>query len=298
MAERQANYLDPAAVARLGSLSLGARTVVEGFITGLHHSPFKGFSLEFAQHRQYTPGDALKHLDWKVYARNDHYVVRQYEEETNMRCYLAVDTSSSMTFRHAGAMSKLDYASYLAASLAYLMLHQQDSVGLVLMDDTIRRMIPPRSAKGHINHLLEALENKESHRSHILYKALNDLGKRIQKRHLLIIISDLLEDPGELIKAIRYFQYHKHEVIVMQILDPSEQDLPFKGPVLFKGLEDDDHFQTEPETIGHDYRKLMNAMLKQYEREFRQSGIDYCLMNTAQPFDVALGSYLTKRQNK
>lgn len=296
MQKEKINYLDPSAVARLGNLSLAARTVVEGFIAGLHKSPFKGFSLEFAQHRQYTPGDALKNIDWKVYGRSDRYVVRQYEEETNMRCFIVVDTSSSMGFKHSAGISKLSYACYLAASLAYLMLRQQDSVGLVTLDNGVGSFIPPRSVKAHLTHLLDILEHITVHQSQKIDSALTELGKRISKRHLIVILSDLLGDPEKILNAVRYFQFHKHEVIVFQLLDPAERILPYNGPVIFEGMEDNELFQTEPETIQHDYTRLMDAFLKNYYWGFRKSGIDYCLMDTSQPFDIALGSYLTKRR--
>ncbi|MFH1379045.1 MAG: DUF58 domain-containing protein [bacterium] len=290
------NYLDPSAIARLGNLSLAARTVVEGFISGLHQSSFKGFSLEFTQHRQYSPGDALKNIDWKVYGRSDRYVVKQYEEETNMRCFIVLDTSSSMGFKHGGKISKLAYASYRSASLAYLMLKQQDSVGLVTIDTHVRTIIPPRSIQAHLNNLLEVLEHVSVHQSETIQLSLTELGKRLNKRHVIVIISDLLGDAEELLKAIRYFHFRKHEVIVLQLLDPSERMLPYKGPVVFEGMENNELFNTEPETIKADYAHLMNSFLKQYYWGFRQSGIDYCLMETSQPFDIALGSYLTKRQ--
>jgi len=296
MNENKINYLDPNAVARLGSLSLAARTVVEGFISGLHQSPFKGFSLEFSQHRQYSPGDELRHIDWKVYARSDRYVVRQYEEETNMRCYIVIDASASMGFKYAAGLTKISYACYLAASLAYLMLKQQDSVGLVTLDRTVQKILPPRSVKGHLNHILEILEHIKTSPTQEISPALNDLGRRIQKRHLIVIISDLLGNQDDMLKAIKYFHFHKHEVIVLQVMDPAERSMPFKGPVMFEGMEDEDIFQTEPEAIKHDYRRLLEDFLNTYHRGFRQADIDYCLMETSQPFDRALGNYLTKRQ--
>ena len=296
MLDKKINYLDPEAVGRLGRLSIAARTVVEGFISGLHQSPFKGFSLVFAQHRQYVPGDALKHIDWKVYGRSDKYVVRQYEEETNLHCYVVVDVSASMAFKYSGKISKQAYACYIAASLSYLMLRQQDSVGLATISDTVHTMIPPRSAIGHLNNLLRILEECVPHKATDISSSLTDLGKRLRKRHLIVIISDLLGDPQELLKAIKYFQFRKHEVIVFHVLDPAERTLPFTGPVLFESLEDNDTLNTEPETILHDYKRIMRDFISTYQAGFRQVGIDYCLMETSQPFDRALGSYLTKRQ--
>ena len=296
MADKRINYLDPEAIARLGNLSLAARTVVEGFISGLHQSPFKGFSIEFAQHRQYTPGDELKHIDWKVYGRSDRYVVRQYEEETNMRCYLVLDTSASMEFKYSGKISKIAYASFLIASLAYLMLRQQDSVGLVTLDNVIQTMIPARSMKAHLNNLLDVLDHIKTTPSPDIGKSLTELGKRLRKRHLLVIVSDLFGDPQAILRAIRYFHYRKHEVIVFHLLDPAERTLPFRGSVLFNGLEDNELIHTEPETIQRTYKQLMDNFVSTYYWGFRQSGIDYCLMETSQPFDKALSSYLTKLQ--
>ncbi|MFH1784329.1 MAG: DUF58 domain-containing protein [bacterium] len=289
------NYLDPLVLAKLSSMLLRARFVVEGFIAGLHQSPFRGFSLEFAQHRPYSAGDELKHLDWKVYARSDRFYIRQYREETNLKGYMIVDASASMGYGTTG-ITKLQYASYLASSLAYLMLRQQDSVGLATFASKINTYIPPRSSRQHLRIILEELERCTPSGETGISNILQHLGQYIKKRGLVILISDLLDEPGEVIKALKYFRFKKHEVIVFHLLDPSERELPFSDVVSFEDMEKNSHVVSEPDIIRQEYKRLLSEEIERYKLSFRESDIDYCFMDTSVALDKGLGAYLAKRE--
>jgi len=274
---------------------LRARIVVEGFLSGLHQSPFKGWSLEFAQHREYSPGDELKHFDWKVYARTDKYFVKQYEEETNLKGHLLLDCSHSMSYRSKG-LSKLEYGSYLAAALAYLMLKQQDAVGLTTFADKIYTHIPPRNYLAHLTIILDNLEKITPSGETKISSVLQEMGKHIKRRGLIILISDLFDEPEDVIRLLKYYRYKKNEVIVFHLLDPTEEDLPTGEAYLFENLENGNKIITEPEIVRKEYRRLINEFIENYKINFQQDDIDYCLISTATPLDRALGAYLSKRE--
>lgn len=290
------NHLDPLVLAKLGNLFLRAKIVVEGFISGLHQSPFKGWSLEFAQHREYAPGDELKHFDWRVYGRTDRYFVKQYEEETNLKSYLVLDCSNSMGYSSGGVLSKFQYGSYLAAALAYLMLKQQDAVGLTLFNDKIETYIPARSVWGHLSLIFDKLENARPSGKTKISSNLAEMGKYIKRRGLVILISDLFENPDEVIKILKYYRYKKHEVIVFHLLDPGERRLPDGEAYLFENLESREKIPAEPNLIREEYERLVNNFIENYKLRFRESDIDYSLFTTGTPLDYALGSYLAKRE--
>jgi uncharacterized protein (DUF58 family) len=277
-------------------MELRARLVVEGFITGLHKSPYHGFSVEFAEHRQYMPGDEIKHLDWKVYGRTDRHYIKQYEEETNLKAYILVDTSRSMEYSSGGNLRKLDYACYLAASLSYMMIRQQDAVGLALFDTQLNHYLPPHATRGFLRQILIALEQARAENSTGTRKALHQVADRIKRRGLVIVISDLLDDPSEVTTALRHFRHKKNEVIVMQILDPLERNFAFGLPAVFRDLETTEKMTTHPSHIQHAYQEAMNTFLSFYRKECREHHIDYVLLDTQTPFDVALTSYLSKRE--
>jgi len=277
-------------------MELRARLVVEGFITGLHKSPYHGFSVEFAEHRQYMPGDEIKHLDWKVYGRTDRYYIKQYEEETNLKAYLLLDTSRSMEYASSGNLRKLDYACYLAASLSYMMIRQQDAVGLALFDEQINIYLPPHATRGFLKQILVALETARAGRTTGTRKALHQVADKIKRRGLVIVISDLLDDPAEVTTALRHFRHKKNEVIVMHVLDPMERSFAFGPPALFRDLETDEKMTTHPWQIQDAYRQAMADFLGHYKREFLENHIDYVLLDTKTPFDVALTRYLSKRE--
>jgi uncharacterized protein (DUF58 family) len=288
-------YLDPRALARIGRVNLVARGVVEGFITGLHKSPYHGHSVEFAEHRQYSPGDPLRYIDWRAYARTDRLLVKLFEDETNVRCYLLLDRSASMNYG-TGGLTKLEYGCYLAASLAYLMLKQQDSVGLLVFDTKLRRYIPPRSAKRHLHAILGELSRAEAHEETDLGRTLEDLARRVTRRGLIILVSDLLDDEQSVIRGLKLFRHMKHEVIVFHVMDPYEVSFPFEHEVILRDMETGEEVPAVPWEIRREYVGRVAAWIDRYRTTLRQSGIDYVPLRTSTTYDVALLSYLEKRQ--
>ena len=289
-------FLDPAVVARLAHLDVRARLVVEGFIAGMHRSPFHGFSVEFAEHRPYMPGDPLKNLDWKVWARSDRYLVKQYTEETNLRCHLLLDLSQSMSFRSPRAsMSKITYAQSLAAALAYLMLHQQDAVGTMLFADRPLQYVPARAVRSHLDVLLKTLSAVETQGRTRLGPVLHELAERIKRRGLVVLFSDLMDKPSEILSGLQHFRHRNHEVIVFHILDPDEVDFPFTDTATFVDLESGERLTTEPWEIARRYRERLEAWSDFYRRNCRERRIDYVRLDTRTPFDRALLAYLEKR---
>ncbi len=287
--------LDAAAVAKLGGLHVRARTVVEGFVAGLHRSPYKGFSVEFAEHRPYIAGDPLKNVDWKVYAKSDRYFVKEFEEETNLRAHLVLDASASMGYG-SGAVTKFDYARTLAAALAYLMLRQQDSVGLLLFDKEIRRLVPPRSAGHHLHVILNELEQAAPAAETALAETLHRLAERVKRRGLVILLSDLFEDPDEVLRGLRHFRHERHEVVVFHVLDVAERTFSFDREALFRDLETHREMLVQPWEIRDEYRKSVGKWIERLRFSCREMGIDYVPMHTETPYDTALLAYLEKRE--
>ncbi len=289
-------YLNPEVVSRLSRLDLIARLVVEGFITGLHQSPYHGFSVEFSEYRQYMPGDPLRDLDWKVFGKTDRLYVKQYEEETNLKSHLLIDASASMAYR-SGSITKFQYASYVAAALSHLMLRQRDAVGLIAFDDQIRTHLPPRSVTSHLHTLLTALQNTHPEGTDTdLATAFHDLAERIVRRGLVVVISDLFDDPDRLLNGLKHFRHRNHEVIVFHVIDPRERDLNFDRETRFVDLESGAQIATEPWHIAPAYRDHMKALINRFRRECREALIDYVLLETSEPFDTALFNYLAKRK--
>jgi uncharacterized protein (DUF58 family) len=290
------NLLDPAVVARLAHLDVRARLVVEGFIAGMHRSPFHGFSVEFAEHRPYMPGDPLRNLDWKVWARTDRFLVKQYTEETNLRCHLLVDLSGSMAFRSPrAAMTKLEYAQCLAASLAYLMLHQQDAVGVMLFAERPLRYVPARAVRSHLDVVLKTLGALEPGGRTRLGPALHELAERIKRRGLVVLFSDLMDRPAEVLAGLQHFRHNHHEVVVFHILDPDELEFPYTDSATFVDMESGERLTTEPWEIARRYRERLAAWTTQYRVQCRDHRIDYVPLDTRTPFDQALLAYLEKR---
>lgn len=288
-------YLKPEVVYRLSRLDLVARLVVEGFITGLHRSPYHGFSVEFSEYRPYMPGDPLRHIDWKVWGRTDRFYVKQFEEETNLRAYLLLDSSGSMGYT-SGEVTKLQYAVYLSAALSYLMLLQRDAVGMVTFDTKIRSYLPPRSVFSYMHVLLREMDQLKSRGKTRVSDTFHDLAERLKRRGLIIVLSDLFDDPVDVLNALKHFRHRKHEVIVFHILDPMETTLGFEGDTLFVDMETGDKIHTQPWHIRSEYRKRVDQFLEDYKRECRQHRIDYVAMDTSQPFDMALFKYLVMRK--
>ena len=289
-------YLDPAALARLKNMQVAARRVVEGFYAGMHKSPHKGYSIEFAEHRQYTPGIDLKHIDWRVFGRRDKLYVKQYEEETSLRCYVLLDRSSSMDYRHLGKLTKLEYGSYLAASLAYLMAGQHDAVGLVTFDEVVRDMVPPRQGTGHLRALLERLELTKPGGETSLAKTIHHLAETIKKRALIVLISDLFDDPTDLVAALKHLRHAKHEVIVLHTLDPAEVTFPFDDVTRIEDLETQHEVTSDPRAFRKAYLEELAKFLEIIRGGCTSAQIDYALAETDQPFEMFLGQYLARRQ--
>jgi uncharacterized protein (DUF58 family) len=289
------SYLNPATLARLGTLELKARTIVEGFLTGLHRSPFKGFSVEFAEYRQYLHGDDLATLDWKVFARTDRYFIKKFEEETNLDCHILLDVSASMGYG-SGELTKLQYGSYLAAALAYLMNRQRDAVGLIAFDNKITKMLAPSARGGHLSALLIMLDRLQLGTATDVAKPLNDLAEAIRKRGLVVLISDLLDDPARVIDGLKHFRYRGTEVIVFQVLDPAELRFPFEQAARFRDLETRDEVLAVPATVRDEYLKAITDLQDRYRRELRAAGIDYMMLDTSVPLETALMSYLMTRR--
>ena len=313
-------FLDPTILARIGNLELIAKFVVEGFISGLHKSPYHGFSVEFSQYRQYMPGDDPKHIDWKAYARTDRYYIKQFEEETNLNCYLLLDTSESMAHpiddeqtndaptegdgARTPRLSKLRYSSFLIASLAYFMAKQRDAVGFAYFDDVLRQYLPARSSTSHLHSILLTLETLQTTKNTRMGTPLHQIAERLTKRGLVLFISDLYdENHEEVIAGLEHLRYEGHEVIVFHVL--AQQELEFanfetgrssEALIRFIDSENDAEIITTPQAIRDSYLSNFNDFLDTYRLALRQADIDYNIITTATPIDLALASYLAKRQ--
>jgi uncharacterized protein (DUF58 family) len=289
-------YLEPSVISKIQGIDLKARLVVEGFITGLHKSPYHGFSIEFAEHRQYMPGDEIKFIDWKVFARTDRYYVKQYEDETNLRCSIIVDSTASMRYASEGNISKFEYARYLAAALAFLMMKQQDAVGLALYDSAVRSYLPARSKKSYIQEILRTLGEATPSSTTGTGAALSSIAERIGRRGLIIIMSDFFDDLATVVSALKRFRHSNHEVLVFQILDPRERDFNFRYDALFRDMETGEEMTTQPFQIKNSYSKALQDFTESLKASCRERKIDYMLLDTSQSFDTALVQYLLKRQ--
>jgi uncharacterized protein (DUF58 family) len=295
---RDVRFLEPTVIARLGSMELKARTVVEGFLSGLHRSPYKGFSVEFAEYRQYLPGDDLSTLDWKVYARTDRHYVKKFEEETNLECHLMLDVSASMAYRGGAAMSKIEYGSVLAASLAYLMNRQRDAAGLIEFDQKITGRLPASARPGHLHSILLALEKIVPGSRSDLGRPLHQLADALGKRSLAVLISDLLDDPDRVVKGLKHLRFRGTDVIVFQLLDPHELQFPFRGASRFTDVESADEVTAEPARVRDAYLSAIGELCARYEKELRGAGIDFLTLDTSKPLDFALLAYLDARSRR
>jgi uncharacterized protein (DUF58 family) len=289
-------YLQPKVVAQLANMELRARLVVEGFITGLHKSPYHGFSVEFTEHRPYMPGDEIRHIDWKAYGKTDRYYIKEFEEETNLKTYLILDASKSMDYSSEGQLKKIEYASYLAAALGYLMVEQRDAVGLTIYDERVRMSLPPRATKLYLQQILRELETLQPGNKTGTAQSLHEVAERIRRRGLIVILSDLFDDPAHVMTALKHFRHRGNEVIVMQVLDPLERSFAFGADAVFRDMETKEELLTQPWHVQTAYRESMQQFLDFYKRECRENAIDYVLLDTATPFDRALFEYLNKRK--
>lgn len=298
------SLLDPYFVSKLRRLDLIARLVVEGFITGLHKSPYHGFSVEFAERRPYMAGDSVRSVDWRVYAKTDRFFIKEFEEETNLRGYLLLDVSSSMTYRsQPGLLTKRQYAVYLSAALAYLMIQQQDAVGLLTFDEAIRRWIPARSAGTHLRVLLGELARlgpqappAEEGRGTRIGESLHYLADRLTRRGLVVLLSDLMDEPDRVLAGLKHFRHRQHEVVVFHLLDPAEVEFPFREETIFVDLETRERLSTVPWELAREYRRRVEQWRQVYRRTCAEHAIDYAEIRTDTPYDVALLRYLEKRR--
>jgi len=288
-------YLEPQALARVQNLSVVARGVVEGFITGLHSSPYKGFSVEFAEHREYTAGDDPKHLDYRMLARTDRLYIKQYEEETNMRVQILLDTSGSMNYAHDGKFTKFDYGAYLSAVLSYLMTRQQDSVGLTTFDTEVRLDMPARSSPRHFNEMMRRLEGIKPGKKTNVAETLHRLANRFKRRCLIVLISDLYDEPEDVIRALHHFRHRRHEVILFHVFDKAEIDFPFRDVTAFHDLETNERIQVDPSYVRKAYQEQVEQFIEGYRRACAEAQIDYVMTDTSTPYDFMLTKYIAKR---
>jgi uncharacterized protein (DUF58 family) len=289
-------YLKPEVIRQISRLDLRAQFIVKGFLHGLHASPFHGFSVEFSEHRKYTPGDDPHDIDWLVYAKTDKYYVRKYEAETNITGYLVMDLSSSMAYTYRQELTKFDYAICLAAALCYLMIHQNDPVGVVTFADQINNYLPPKSKRQHIGNILSLLANLKPTGQTDAGRSLIQLAAMLKHSSLVMVFSDLLAETEPIISALRRLRHGGHDVILFHILDEAEVDFPFAGLVELEEPESNQRLELNADSIRSDYLQEVKAFREMYRRECFQSGIDYVPLDTSMPFDRALTEYLTMRR--
>jgi len=292
---KREDILKPETLARLRGLDLKARLVVEGFLEGLHRSPYKGFSVEFSEYRPYIPGDEPRRIDWKVYAKRDRFYVKEYQEETNLRAMLLVDASGSMAYKSA-ALSKLDYATTLAAALAYLLIKQKDAVGLATFDTQINTYVPARASLKHLQMLLSRLEGLSVGGETNLANSLHGLAERTRKRGLVLIFSDLFDDPEQVLLALRHFRHRKHEVILFHILDPMEESFSFSSPLRLVDMETKKEASLDPRLVRAEYQKALADYRTLLSSTCAEHHIDYNPIRTDQSLEYALFRYLEKRR--
>lgn len=289
-------FLDPAVLAQLDGLELKARLIVEGYVSGWHKSPYHGFSVEFAEHRDYVPGDDLRYVDWKVFGKSDRYYLKQYDEETNFACHLLVDTSESMSYRSdRTGWTKLAYAQHLAAALAYLVIRQQDAVGLATFDHAVGQVLRPASTPRHLSQLCSLLDRSEPGGESAIGPILHELAERFKRRGLVIILSDFFDDPDAVQLGLKHFRHRRHDVLLLQIIDPAEQDFPFAEPTLFHGLERWPDQMTDPRALRMAYQAEFASFLRSLQGGARDLRMDYQLLRTDQPLETALSLVLSHR---
>lgn len=295
-------YLDPDVLAKISRLELRARMVVEGFVSGMHKSPYQGYAVEFASHREYVPGDDIRHIDWRLYARADRLYIKQYEEETNLRTHILLDCSRSMAYPqhvHDGRMNKFDYACTLAASLVYLLMHQQDACGLVLFDHDIREQIPPTSSTAQLQTMIELIERNPPDSTTDMKILFSRLAEQLRRRGLVIVISDLLTDVDEVIQGLQRLRYTGHDVIVLHVLDHDEVTFPFEDNTMFEGLEAPDvQLLTDPQSLRASYLEIVQRFISRVRSACMDHRIDYQLLSTRDPLDAGLSALLAARMHQ
>lgn len=296
------NYFHPQVLNKLARLELRAQHVVEGFLSGLHQSPYKGFSVEFADHREYVPGDDVRHIDWRLHAKTDRYFIKEYEVETNLRTYLLLDCSGSMGYPEHDApdrMNKWNYAATLAASLAYLLSRQQDGAGLILFDKDVRQQLPVSSNRAHLHTLVSAIEATQPNDATDMGVLFERLGDRIARRSMVVIISDLLTDVDRVIAGLQRFRHQRHEVLLLHVLDHDELEFPFTDRTLFEGIEQVDlEVMTDPQSLRRAYLDRLQDFVQRVRGSCLNQRIDYALISTSDPIDSALVRFLSTRMHR
>ncbi len=295
-------YLRPEIIQEVARLDLKAKFIVEGFISGLHDSPYHGFSSEFSEHRKYTVGDDPRSIDWKVFARTDKFYVKRFEAETNLDCHILLDVSESMAYSYGGVITKLEYATYMAAALGYIMIHQQDNVGLVTFDEDVTNVVPARSKRSHLIAILGVLAGALKHRPSRLGTSLHRCANVLRKRGVVILFSDLIPAEGEevedVIDGLRHLRYRGHDVICFHVMDHAELTFPFRGPTRFVDVESLTAMRADPEAVAPAYREAVRDFIEQYGEACRTDNVDYVSVDTADSFDKVLLSFLRTRQKK
>jgi uncharacterized protein (DUF58 family) len=292
-------FLDPELLARVGSLELLARSVVEGFMSGLHRSPFTGFSTEFTEYRQYNPGDDLRYLDWRLLARTDRYFIKKYRADTNTQCHLLIDTSASMNYAHASSVTKLQYAQFLAASLAYLLSRQQDAVGLVGFADKVHTHVPARNRTGHMRTIFGSLSLLQPGGETDLAVSLHQLAEILTRRGIVVVISDFYDQPDRLGEAFQHLRFKGHDTVAFQVLDQNELDFDFNDAVLLlEDAETQEQMPVLPDVVMDGYRERMRRHVDEMRLCAASNNVDYELLTTKQPLDFALLSFLSRRAGK
>jgi len=295
-------YLKPEVIQQVARLDLKARFIVEGFISGLHDSPYYGFSSEFSEHRKYTIGDELKHIDWNVFARTDKLYIKRFEAETNLDCHILLDASESMAYSHGRAISKLEYCIYMAAALGYLMINQQDNLGLITFDEELTRVVPARSKRSHLVAVLGVLAASMRHRPSRLSACLHRAADMLRKRGLVILFSDLIPAEGEdqeaVLDGLRHIKYRGHDLICFQVLDHAELTFPFSGPAQFIDVESQQPTQADADAVAEAYRQEIAGFVARYRSACRDEAVDFMQVDTAESFDTVLLGYLRTRQSR
>lgn len=292
-------YLDPRVLARIAHLDLRARLIVEGLMSGMHRSPYQGISVEFAQHRPYSPGDDIRHVDWKVLAKTDRVYLKQYQEETNLQLLLLVDASQSMTYGSVGdgdaRWTKLDHATAIAASLAYMALGQQDAVGLVVADSELRRFLRPTNSPAQWKQIINELSSSPRDKQTRLGRVLDQAAEKLTHRSLIVVLSDFFDDLQQVERGLRHLRHRRHEVIAFQVLDPNELTFPFEEPTRFEGLEAMGELLTDPQALRQSYLQQLEQATQALQKCCRNMRIDFARMNSGELLDVSLSSFLATR---
>ncbi len=291
------DYLDPRVLQKILRLEVKARLIVEGFISGLHKSPYHGFSIEFAEHREYVPGDDIRHIDWKVYGRSDRFYIKQYEEETNLKSYILLDASESMQYGSDG-VTKYTYGTYIAAAIAYLLMRQQDAVGLSVFDENVRSFLPPATSQAHFMNIVQELDRQETAHKTDLGAILGTFADRAKRKGLILIISDMFDRMDHIEKGLMHLRHKNHEVILFHLLDSDELRFPFQSMTLFEGLEGYDELLVNPRALRDAYLEEIETFQEQLKRTCRNARIDYVRIDTSQRLDVALTAYLAARAGR